>query len=125
MLERSFDTQLNDLWEAVLNLSLPGPEQLQLLGAMGDPSAVDELALALEDSFWTVSEAFTRKQLSRDELNALNKLNDCLNRLSGTDNAATWTPAALESNAEWQEVRRLATQAILRRQISRIQRASA
>lgn len=125
MLERSFDTQLNDLWEAVLNLTLPGEDQVQLLEAMGDPSAIDELALAVDDSFWTVNEGFTRNQLSRDELNALNQLNACLNRMSGAEKADVWTVEALKSSDDWQEVRRLATQAILSRQISRVLRATA
>jgi hypothetical protein len=125
MLERSFETQLNDLWEAVLNLTLPGEDQVQLLDAMGDSTAIDELALALDDSFWTVNEGFTRNQLSRDELNALNKLNACLNRMSGEDKADVWTVDALKCSDDWQEVRQLATQAILSRQISRVQRASA
>jgi len=93
-----------------------------LLAAMGDPNAVDELALALDDSFWTVNESFTRNQISHDELTALKRLNDCLNRMSGEDHAELWTPASLASGDEWSEVRRLATRAILSRQISRIQR---
>ena len=58
-IERTFEIQLVDLWEAVINLSLPGPDQLKLLEAMGDTEAVDELALALDDSFWIVDEAFS------------------------------------------------------------------
>ena len=125
MIERSFETQLNDLWEVVLNLSLSGPDQLQLLEAMGDASAIDELALAFDESYWTVNEAFTRNQMSRDELKALSNLNGCLNRMSGEEHADLWTQEALNNGDEWIEVRRLATKAILSRQISRVQRASA
>lgn len=125
MIERSFETQLNDLWDVVLNLSLSGQDQLQLLEAMGDASAIDELALAFEDSFWTVNEGFNRNLMSRDELDALNKLNGCLDRMSGEDHAELWTPESLRNRDEWSEVRRLATKAILSRQISRVQRASA
>lgn len=124
-IERTFETQLADLWEAVLNLSLPGVEQTQLLEAMGDANAVDELALALDDSFWIVHDAFSKNRLGRDELASLNRLNSYLDKMSGEENSDVWTLGSLQESSEWQEVRRLATQAILSKQISRLQRASA
>ncbi len=124
-IERTFETQLADLWETVLNLSLPGEDQLKLLEAMGDKDAIDELALALDDSFWIVNDAFTKNQLGRDELTSLNRLNSHLDKMSGEDNSHLWTQDGLLQSDQWQETRRLATQAILGKQISRLQRASA
>ncbi len=124
-IERSVETQVADLWEAVLNLSLPGEDQLKLLEAMGDANAVDELALAMDDSFRVVNEAFASEQLGRDELTSLNLLNNHLDKMSGEENANLWTPQGLRQSGEWQEARRLATNAILSKQISRLRRASA
>lgn len=124
-IERPFELQVADLWDSVLNLSLPSEDQLSILDALGNREAIDELALALDDAFWVVSEAFNRNQLSRTELNSLNELNRTLNELSGPSKAENWTVEALENNQEWDNVRLLARQALVSRQVSRVQRASA
>jgi hypothetical protein len=124
-IERPFELQVADLWDAVLNLSLPADDQLAILEASGDREAIDELALAFDDAFWVVSEAFERNQLSRPEMTVLNELNSTLNAMSGQSNAGKWTSEALVSDGAWETVRRLARNALAKRQLSRVQRASA
>ena len=124
-IERPFELQVADLWDAVLNLSLSADDQLSILDASGDRQAIDELALALDDAFWVVAEAFQRNQLSRAEMTALNELNCRLNELSGQANAEKWTPNALMNDDAWETVRRLARNALAKRQLCRVQRASA
>ena len=123
-IERSFELQVADLWDAVLNLSLPFNDQLSILEAMGNREAVDELALALDDVFWVAKEAFDRNQLSRSELASLNELNSALNEMSGPVKAEIWTVEALQKSQEWENIRRLARQALVSRQVSRVQRGS-
>lgn len=124
-IERPFELQVADLWDAVLNLSLPPNDQLSILEALGSREAVDELALAFDDVFWVVGEAFNRNQLSRSELTSLNELNSALNEMSGPSKAENWTVSSLASHRDWDNVRRLARQALVSRQVSRVQRASA
>lgn len=124
-IERPFEVQVADLWDSVLNLSLPPEDQLAILEALGNREAINELALALDDAFWVVGEAFNRNQLSRAELTSLNELNSALNQMSGPAKAEDWTVNSLERHQEWENVRRLARKALVCRQVSRVQRASA
>lgn len=124
-IERSFELQEADLWDAVLNLSLPPEDQLSILEAAGDRQAIDELALEFDDAFSVVSEALQQDNLGRLEWAALNELNSVLNEMSGPANAEKWTPAALISDSQWEAVRRIARNALARRQVSKVQRASA
>lgn len=124
-IERPFELQVADLWDSVLNLSLPSEDQLSILDALGNRQAIDELALAFDDAFWVVSEALNRSQLSRTELDSLNELNRALDEMSGPSKAENWTVQPLENIQEWNNVRRLARQALVSRQVSRVQRASA
>jgi len=123
--ERPFELQLADLWDAVLNLSLPADEQLSILDALGERRAIDELALALDDVFWVVNEAFQRNQLTSAEMTALNELNSSLNEMSGPSNSEKWTPDGLRNDASWESVRRRARSALAKRQICRLQKSSA
>ncbi len=123
--EQLFAQQVADLWDAVLNLSLPAVDQLLILEASGDRRAVDELALALDDSIWAADEALAQSQMSPEEYQALAELNDFLNELSGEAHAEKWTPAALTNDDSWRTVRRLASAALAKRQLSRVQRAMA
>jgi hypothetical protein len=124
-IERPFEVQVADLWDAVLNLSLPADEQLLILEASGDREAIDELALSLDDAFWVVAEAYDRNQLTRAEMDALNELNSWLNEMSGQSNAEKWTPDGLTIDEAWEKVRQLARSALAKRQVSRVQKASA
>ena len=119
-IERSFELQVGDLWDAVLNLSLPAEDQLAILEASGDRQAIDELALALDDCFWVVNEAFSRNQLSRGELDALTRLNAYLNEISEETNAEKWTPEALDEDESWRAVREFATTALADRKSTRL-----
>ncbi|MEX0937125.1 MAG: hypothetical protein WDZ59_04635 [Pirellulales bacterium] len=121
MTEPTLDQRLADLWDAVLNLSLPADDQLLILEASGDRRAIDELALSLEDVFWVAQEAFSQNRLSRQELDALGELNASLDSISGRQNAHSWTPEALQSHECWRRIRQLAADALTKRQVSRIQ----
>jgi hypothetical protein len=124
-IERPFELQVADLWDSVLNLSLPEVDQIAILAACGDPHAIDELALAFDDAFWVVAEAYRRNQLGQAEMVALDELNSWLNEMSGQANASKWTQEALIHHADWERVRQLARRALAKRQLSRVQRTSA
>lgn len=123
--EQTLQQQTSDLWDAVLNLALPAPDQLSILAAAGDVSAVDELALALDDVFWVARKAFEQGQLGQDELTALEALNTKLDEISGETNASLWTADALQNSPEWESIRQLAHTALAKRQLTRMHRASA
>jgi hypothetical protein len=115
---------LADVWDAVLNLSLPAEDQLLILEARGDRGAVDELALALDDASWVVEDALSRQLISSDEREALHNLDEFLNNFSGEAAAEKWTPDALAKSDEWRRVRELAVAALTKRQLFRIQNAA-
>lgn len=123
--EKSLEHQLANLWDAVLNLALPADDQLAILDALGDRQAIDELALAFDDVFWVVQEAFEQNLISTAEKDVLDDLNSTLDEMSGSVNADKWTSEALVNDNVWEKVRRLARNALAQRQVARLQNASA
>lgn len=118
-LERQFLT----LWDTVLNLALPASEQIAILQALGDSSAVDELALDYDDNFRVFDKTEVQNQLTRDELSALRALDRQLDEMSGEEHAENWTVEALRFSDCWQEVRTLARIALAKRQIAKIRKS--
>lgn len=123
--EKSLEHQLANLWDAVLNLALPADDQLAILDALGDRQAIDELALAFDDVFWVVQEAFEQNLISTAEKDVLDDLNATLDEMGGSVNADKWTSGALVNDNVWEKVRRLARNALAQRQVARLQNASA
>lgn len=121
----STEKQLAELWDAVLNLALPAGEQLAILRAAGDGRAVDELALEYNDNCWIIIGAESRNELTQDEVSALRSLDRQLDQMSGEANSRNWTIEALQSFDCWNDVRKLAANALAMRQIAKVKKSAA
>jgi hypothetical protein len=97
------------LERAVLALAQPADVQLSLY-----PDFVckaDELALDFEDGLCEMvghEEAF-----SPEQHRAIDALNDLLSSMGGELNAAFWTEDAVRTHPTWDEIRRLARDAVI------------
>ena len=114
-------TRYDHLRAATGRLAAPHDEQRTYLNELflplavdGDSSAYgcDELALQFEDYFISVEYMLAEGELSSEQADALNSLNDKLEALSGEQNADFWRRDALQSDARWADVRALARTAV-------------
>jgi hypothetical protein len=92
------------LAEALARLAGDAQAQEQYLRALGTWPSLDELALEFDD----VAEA---SEVPAEAADPLRRLSEKLNEMSGHANARLWEPGAL-SGPEWDEVRRLAADAL-------------
>ena len=108
-------TTHSELWQAVHTLSLPAKEQLDIIWAAGKLCGIDELAISFEDFSWLLDEGEGQSELTESELLALRLLDQKLDQMSGEANSSIWTVEALYSFECWDEVRKLATAALMSR----------
>jgi hypothetical protein len=104
--------QLVMLVKALSRLTLPAEAQVQYLRAHDLPE-VDELALEFSEGVPLIRQFVDEGWLSTAEADAIVAVDAALERMSGEGHEALWTESALHVAPEWDEVRRLARQAVL------------
>ncbi len=103
---------LQNMVHALELLSANSNDQLHYLLEIGLPNEIDELALEFEDEASLITSMFKKGQLSRSQFDALNKLSDKLDQMSGRSNKELWQPSTLRDSPEWKEIRLLAKNAL-------------
>lgn len=93
----------DELAAAVRRLAEPPDRQLAYLHELGSPESADELALEFDD----VAEAAVAEArlLSEHQVERVRQVAELLQAISGPAHAQLWTPNALRSASEWQEIR--------------------
>lgn len=100
---------LQELRKSLRALALPGPEALR---TQPDGTAkADELALEYDNFLVSTLDNF-ESDFTAEQVQALRRVNGLLEEMSGEENAELWTDQAVCSHARWDEVRRLAQQAM-------------
>jgi hypothetical protein len=90
-------------------LAAAAPDQLAHFLPPDFAFKADEMALDFEN--WATS-VHTYWTLTEEQTARLTELDACLDNLSGEQNAAFWTDAALISDPRWEQVRALAKAAL-------------
>lgn len=103
---------LTELRAALSLLSAPADAQLRHLADLGLADAVDELALEFDDVAPALGNLITAKAVTTESADAVRRLDEQLSAMSGVRQSGLWTPQALRTFAEWDEVRRLAARAL-------------
>lgn len=99
---------LVELLRAVGRLALPCEEQIAYVRQLG--GSIDELALEFGDWVVLVDQFVTHGWLSAGDAEKLREIDAALARMSGSENAALWTEAALCSAEQWSVIRSAARQ---------------
>lgn len=97
-----------ELVHSIKRLAAPADEQIAYLRRLGSFPSLDELALEFDDMF---GPAGTLPEGSPEWVEALRKLDQRLDEISGHENEHLWLAQALEGT-EWTEVRDLARNAL-------------
>ena len=120
MKSQSCQFQMQNLWDAVVALSLAPELQLLLLKELGVPESIDELALQFDDHFILAKSAYENQQLTDIEYESLVKLDSYLNEISGPEHSTVWTRESVLDSPEWSRIRFLAQTALAMKQIASI-----
>jgi hypothetical protein len=96
------------LRDALTLLASPPRVQLEHLKALGVPEGIDELALEYDDIAASAESMFKEGELDNHQCNCVKQLNEFLAQFSGQNHADLWTPEALSSAPQWEQVRRMA-----------------
>ncbi len=94
---------------ALQTLALPVTAQLHLHAS--DGCRVEELALSF-DRWQRRAQSELNDELTCDQMEALNRLDQKLLKLSGSRFKPTWSELSLRSSREWREVRNMAREAL-------------
>jgi hypothetical protein len=112
-------TRYQQLRQAIANLAAPATEQRAYLESIF-PSydlplptgfSADELGLEFE-IYLATGDMLECGEISQQEIDAARSLDELLDKLSGKQNGAFWTVGALFDDARWDEVRRIASEAL-------------
>ena len=96
------------LFDALKKLYWPANEQINWCKEEGVP--VSELALEFDDAYQTLrsNDTFqTQYNVNDAQMKKLDEINKILDKISGIENSAYWTPKALKSKMEWAQIRKL------------------
>lgn len=96
------------LLRAVARLALPCEEQIAYVRRLG--GSLDELALEFNEGAALLDQFVAQGWLSTDDAEALRKIDEALEAISGMGNASLWTEAALCSAEQWCAIRNAARQ---------------
>jgi hypothetical protein len=104
------------LIRSIAILALPYDAQVQWLDSLGLGEArfADEMALELEDGVRLLPQFENAGWLKSDVVALIRNLDEFLGARSGPERAAFWDLDSLQTSADWSEVRRLATNLLLR-----------
>lgn len=97
------------LQSALADLAAPAAEQEVILRRLGDPEAVDELALAFDDANQMVPQLRERGLLTDAAVRILLELDGLLLAMSGP--SGPWSVTDLPKSEQWASVRALARSA--------------
>jgi hypothetical protein len=87
-----------------------GPEaQLQYLHGQGIPECIDDLAEDYNAIAVAADSMLRLGELTQEQHDRVRELDDFLGSFSGQANAQLWTPEALRSAPEWEQVRKMAS----------------
>lgn len=100
------------LREALARLAAPAAEQRGYLQGLLSYPSVDELALDLSDLVLLADQQVPEGDISPSERDAIKAVDAKLDSISGAQNAQLWTPEALSVAPEWEEIRKLAADAL-------------
>ena len=100
------------LGEALTVLASDADSQLNYLDITGAPLCIDELALDFDAIAMATGDMLLKGEISEPVRKCAMELLNHLKGFSGEVNAHLWTPEALRSAAEWEQVRRMATQCL-------------
>jgi hypothetical protein len=106
--------RLNSLRDALTLLASPPGFQVDRLKALGIPEGIDELALEYDDIAAAADSMFEGGEITTQQRDCVKKLSVFLSEFGGQDNAHLWTPGALYSAPQWEQVRRMATDCLTR-----------
>lgn len=98
--------------ESVARLGAPARRQVAYLRRLGVHPSVDELALDFHELALLADTNAVRGELTDSEAELVARLDAKLDAMSGTDRAELWTPDALASAPEWDDVRELACECL-------------
>jgi hypothetical protein len=115
--------QLAALRDALGLLAAPASQQLAHLAAIGLPEGIDELALEFDDVAPAVNRLAEMSVIPSTAAAVIQRLDTRLDAISGAPHASLWTPTALQSATEWEEIRRLANQALIELSPSSVRKA--
>jgi hypothetical protein len=110
-------TRYQQLRKAIARLAAPADEQhaylegiLGHLTANGDATGYgnDELALEFDDIYPAANHMRDWGEITQEEIDAANPLDELLEQLSGAQNADFWRRQALWDDPRWQQVRECA-----------------
>lgn len=103
---------LTTLRSALSLLSASSEVQLKYLDDLGLPDVVDELALEFDDVAPAVGNLVEVRAITTNAADAVRRVDAQLAAMSGEQRSQLWTPQALRTAPEWDEVRRLADRAL-------------
>jgi len=92
--------------------ALAAPAEVQLARYPAFVVKADELALDYADALLLITDC-PQLSLTPEQQAAIEVVDHLLHQMSGKQNAALWTEAALRTAPAWQEVRRLAREGLL------------
>lgn len=98
--------------ESVSRLGAPARRQVAYLRRLGVHPSVDELALEFHELALLAGGRTEQGDLTGAEAELVARLDAKLDAMSGAEHASLWTPDALSSAPEWDEVRELADECL-------------
>lgn len=102
----------DQLHAALVRLAASSSDQLTYLQTLLSYPSVDELALDLYELVLLADLRVREGVISESVRDAVQAVDQKLDVMSGPDNAHLWTPEALLTAPEWQQVRNLAAIAL-------------
>lgn len=103
---------LQQLRDSLAVLAAAAQEQLAHLERLELPGLVDEIALEYDDVAAAADYMCELGELTPEQRVCVKELNQFMNTFSGQDHAHLWTPEALYSAPQWEQVRRMATECL-------------
>src|SRR5215831_2195645 len=102
------DKVVDELCQILERLASPPQAQIDYLQHLGVAPLADELALEFHDLYLLVPQLAAQRVLTHQQHKAVDAVSRKLDDMSTCQDPHLWTEDALQSHADWVEVRRLA-----------------